>query len=346
MRSFFRALWATLTIVFVLTSCLSSDDSEVTTYDDMAITGFTLGTLNRYLHTTSKSGEDSVYKSTYVGSSYAMCIDHLNGLIYNSRPLLSSTDLKHVMCTLTTKNNGVVLVKSLVSDTLFTYYSTDSIDFSAPREFRVYATNGSGYRSYKVTLSVFQTAEDSLSWTEMALTDYPATAATQYKVDGEGRLLSSADNGLTWLEEPLGDDGALLPTDVLSAVSWELDANGTYSLLAGRRAETDSVMTLWRKVDYEGQPAKWVYMPLTEGNGYYLPNMEKVALVWYEDCVLAIGSNGKFYQSHDQGITWKVKSGYVLPESFAAGSTSFEATVADGVLWLTDGEKAWKAEKN
>jgi len=344
MRNIFRALWATLTTIFVLTSCLSSDDNDVVTYDDMAITSFALGTLNRYLHTTSKSGEDSVYKVTYVGSNYTMCIDHLTGRIYNSKPLLSATDLKHVVCSLTTKNNGVVVVKSLTSDTLHTFYSTDSIDFSEPREFRVYATNGSGYRSYRVNLSLYQATEDSLLWTEMPLSDYPTVAATQYKVDGEGRLLSSADDGQTWLEEPLGDDSALLPTEVLSAVSWELNDYGTYSLLAGRRAETDSTMTLWRKVDYEGQPTKWVYMPLSDGNYYYLPSMAKVVLVYYEGSVLAIGSNGKFYQSQDQGITWKVKSGYVLPESFVASSTAFEATVADGVLWLTDGVKAWKVK--
>ena len=343
MRSIFYALWATVTAVFVLTSCLSSDDNDTATYDDMAIQAFTLGTLNRYLHTTSGSGADSVYKVTYVGSNYVMSIDHLNGRIYNTTPLLSNTDLKHVVCSLTTKNNGLAVVKLLTSDTLMTIGNTDSIDFSQPREFRVYAQNGSGYRKYMVSLTVNEEDKSTLNWTEAALSDYPKTTANiQYKVDGAGKLLASANGGQTWTEEELGDSGDLLPTSRLSFVSWAIDSHVSYTLLAGQRSESDTIMTLWRKADYEGLPSKWVYMPLSDGNSYYLPCMEKVVLVYYNDRVLAIGSNGKIYQSEDQGITWHVNSGYSLP--FEVGSSLFDATVANGVLWITDGEKAWKVK--
>ena len=72
-----------LSTLFVVTSCLGSDDDEVTYYGDTAITSFALGTMNRYVHTTSSAGADSVYKTTYAGSGYVFYIDQLTCDIYN-----------------------------------------------------------------------------------------------------------------------------------------------------------------------------------------------------------------------------------------------------------------------
>ena len=98
--------------VLTLTSCLSSSDNESTTYDDMAIKTFALGKLNRYLHTTSKAGTDSVYKSTFSATDQKMNIDQLNHRIWNADSLPVGTDGSRVVCTVTTKNNGFVYVKS------------------------------------------------------------------------------------------------------------------------------------------------------------------------------------------------------------------------------------------
>ena len=105
MRKFFQACWVMLAATLLTTSCLGSDDDDVTTYDDVAIMSFTLGTLNRYLTTTSSTGADSTYKTTYAGSSYKMNIDHLGGRIFNSDSLLNGTDNRHVLCTITTSNS-------------------------------------------------------------------------------------------------------------------------------------------------------------------------------------------------------------------------------------------------
>ena len=55
---------------FLLASCLSDDnDNNFVYYDDTAITSFSLGTVNQYLHTLSSEGEDSVYKVEITGSN-------------------------------------------------------------------------------------------------------------------------------------------------------------------------------------------------------------------------------------------------------------------------------------
>ena len=147
MRRIFQAFCGLFAAALLLTSCLSSNEPEVTVYNDMSIQSFELGTLDRYLHTTSSAGEDSVYKVTYSASSYKMNIDQLEHKISNADSLLRGTDMTRIICTLTTKNHGLVLLQSMTSDSLNYFNSgTDSIDFSQPRIFRVFATDGSGSR--------------------------------------------------------------------------------------------------------------------------------------------------------------------------------------------------------
>ena len=112
MRRFFLRFCVLLTCVATLTSCLKDDEVDYSGYTDVAITQFTLGTLNRYVHTTSsKTGNDTTVVNTVTGSNYKMTIDHLNQRIYNVTPLPVGTDAKHVICTIGTKNGGVVALQ-------------------------------------------------------------------------------------------------------------------------------------------------------------------------------------------------------------------------------------------
>ena len=90
----------------------STDDNDVVYYDDTAITSFSLGTMNRYVHTKSSTGADSVYKTTYSGSNYAFYIDQLTCEIYNVDSLPKGTDAAHVITTISTKNGGTAIWKS------------------------------------------------------------------------------------------------------------------------------------------------------------------------------------------------------------------------------------------
>ena len=225
MRKRFSALGVALTAVLTLASCLNSSDSEVTVYNDMAITSFTLGTLNRYLHTTSSEGGDSVYKTTFTGGNYIVAIDQVGRRIFNQDSLPLGTDLKHVLCTIGTKNSGYVFLKSLISDSLFYHDSSDSIDFSKQRELHVYASDGSGHRVYTVNLTARQ-AKGTPAWRETAAADFPQHIdSLLYRLSGDGRIERSTDCGQTWTDEPLGDDVELLPTGEAAFVSWPLSSH-------------------------------------------------------------------------------------------------------------------------
>ncbi len=335
MKKIFSALGVALATMFTLASCLSSNDSETTVYDDMSIATFTLGTMNRYLHTTAHDGTDSVYKTTFTGSTYAMAIDQVGRRIYNQDSLPYGTDLKHVLCTITTKNNGYVLVKSTTSDSVRLYSSTDSIDFSVPRELHVYATDGSGHRPYTVTLTARQRVNRYGGWTEKAAADFPQRHdSLQYRFAANGQLEGSYDYGQTWVSEQIADDASLLPTENVTFVSWPLSSRSAYSLMVGRHPADSVAMTIWRKIMHTGMTAQWIHMPVAGDNPKFLPLMERVALVWYDGRVLAFGSNGSVYECYDQGITWKLNTSFALPDAINAAAV--EVVVANGILWVRD----------
>ena len=167
MKRIFIPFTILLSTVLVFASCLNDDDKEVTYYDDSGITSFTLGTLNRTMHTLSSKGVDSTYQTTIAGSSYQFYIDQDKREIYNPDSLPFGTDVKHVICTVLAKNNGLIGIKSLVSDSVFSYSSTDSIDFSTPRQMVAYANSGRAYRYYTVHVNVHQEEADVFNWSDM-----------------------------------------------------------------------------------------------------------------------------------------------------------------------------------
>lgn len=329
MRRFFRVFCGLMVTVSMLTSCLKSDDSTVTTYSDMVITEFSLGTLNRYLTTKTSDGRDSIYKTTYSASGYTMTIDQVGYRIYNDEPLLTGTDMSRLVCTVKTLHNSPVYVKSLTSDTLKLLISgSDSIDFTQPRTFRVFATDNSGCRDYTVAMRVRSQAPGTFSWATSEASSFPSIEQPMPN----------------WAEELIDSaDADKMPKSVMGYVTWAVDSKTDYALMVGQCDGVEGHLVIWRKVTDRGRTGRWVYMPVSEDNDYLLPEMERVVLVYFRHSVLALSSNGKIYQSRDQGVTWMTKSTYVYPTDFDA-SAPFEAVVVDDTLWLkqTASGKTWQ----
>lgn len=180
------AIYLLLATVMALTSCVKSNDTEVTLYNDATIVSFTLGTVNRYLHTVSKSGNDSVYKVTVTGSSYKFHIDQVNHRIYNTDSLPIHSDVRHIVCTIATLNNGLPMFKSLTNDSLIYYATTDSIDFSQPRTVRVAASDGSGYTDWTISVNVHKEWGDDFEWRYLGTNSLLASLTHLRAVYAEG----------------------------------------------------------------------------------------------------------------------------------------------------------------
>lgn len=427
MKRYIFALCIVLSGVFLYTSCLGSDNnSEVTVYDDMAITGFSLATVNRYVHTTSKKGTDSIYKKaltsaalpTFTIEQYPDAQNQYK--IYNTDSLPQDCDLKHVLATISTSTySGSIAIKSANSDTLYNYASTDSLDFSTIREIRVYNNTLQKFRAYQVSVNQHQVDTDRILWEQVTMEDLyrmpgidcpfcggfiptslqqilysnclfcPTCGAKieikdhseyEHLLDGldgwlgdkvydaglgrfigtgtkeayafsqDGQLMVSTDGGETWTPDNIDDDPALLPTDNIAFVSVPFVANDStdYQLMVGTTPNYPKGCVVWRKIaEYASgsAPSKWVLLPVENYNTYALPWLEHINLLSYNGLILAIGNDGKIYQSRDQGLTWKVTSTYTLPEGLVSNDLS---TWTDGeYIWImgNDTGEAWRGIK-
>ena len=447
-----------LSALSCLTSCLKSDNDETVYYDDAGITSFTLGTLNRYVHTLSKNGADSIYKTTVTGSKYAFYIDQNAREIYNPDSLPYGTDASHIICTVLTKNSGVVAIKSMVSDSVRWYSSSDSIDFTQPREFIVYSNSNKAMTRYKVRVNVHQEEGNVFNWTqagssslfanlkgmkgmavgkevlvfgttgeETVVIGYGADGWTQrssalgafsedawknvvekdgvlfmksgtqllrrtadgewektadvdlqqlvassssslYAISRAGVVVSSDDNGLTWEEEEMDADAALLPTQDISYVCTPVKTNTSLErlVLVGNRNETayhdEKVAVVWSKIEdreRENVVHSWSYNGADELAKFPLPRLRGLTVVGYGDGMVAVGGSGlgdcsvnafaHIYESLDGGLAWKTRSYLPLPSGLQCNDGIVAMmTDADNNLWLVCGGsgQVWRGRLN
>lgn len=277
------------------TSCLGDGDSDniYYSYDDTAVTGFTLGTLNRYIHTlSSKTGNDTTLVSTVNGSNYPMTIDHEARRIYNRDSLPYGTDDAHVITSVQTKNNGLAVWRMLTDEELYVNAtSTDSIDLSQDRTLRVYAINGSGlYRDYTVRLNVAKQASGTYNWQQMDQSSALAAAESVSLVSTGSALLALAANGTAtdvyrwtgsqWQQlTPAGDfrlkANACRNTVAKDGMLYALSADSLLSSTDG---------TTWQFVSREPQLAQLVAAGTRE--------------------LFAISTDGRMLHSTDNGTSW------------------------------------------
>lgn len=321
--------------VVLMGSCLKSDSSETTLYNDAVITGFTLGTMTKYTNGT---------KGTYSGSSIFFNIDQAdNGLhtfkdttiigrcIYNKDSLLLGTDLKHVVSTITTRSNGFVVIERLDEPGIFDYYSRlDSIDFTKPRRVLVGSSDGSTFNQYYISIDAHQEDGNKFVWKLMKDDWAPALDAQQlpdgikqilgsstteqYAMSTDNKLMVSHDKGVTWQEEVITADADMLPVRDLSLISYPMENTDSvdYVLLVGNREvnekNNESIAMVWRKeVDYSKRAPKtnWTYMErnAVSGDSLALPRMKDLTIFKYDDGILALGGDGIGGMADEQPYT-------------------------------------------
>lgn len=256
------ALVLMATAVLSFSSCLNSDEDEITYYDDTAVTAFSLSTIYRYVHTTSSTGADSTYKVTQSTTAYPFYIDQVNRTIYNPDSLPVGTDASRVLCSISTKNSGTAVLclrNHAGGDSLVYYRSTDSIDFSSPVRLRVYNTTGTAYRDYTITVNVHQQDGNAFSW----------SAATVDALDGMGgRSLVAVDQTMYLMGQQGGstavyrlDGGTWQNTGTtLDAAAWQNAAalNGKLYALSNGNVVSSADGAQWETMTQAGNIKKIV----------------------------------------------------------------------------------------
>lgn len=247
MKKYLLSIASYILAITTLTSCLGEDDN-FTYYNDAAITSFSVGTLNRYMHKTKADGTDSIYKRTVNCSGYAFCIDHTNGLIWNTDSLPLGIDASKVLCKITTKNSGSVGLKNIKNDSLSMFSTKDSIDFTSPRDFYIYSNYGTGMRKYTVKVNVHKEKADTCIWTKVLDADAAIAALTEMKALSDGKKIylfgvegsetrlytTAVTDGRTWTK--VNTTPALTAEAVKSAL---MKQGKIYTLSAGKVLSSD-----------------------------------------------------------------------------------------------------------
>ena len=239
---------------FVFASCLKDDSRDITYYDDTAITAFTLGKLSLRVDSTTKDGKkDSVYHRKLDAKNYVFYIDQINKRVYNLDSLPYGVNQKKIVGTFSTRNGGVVALKSLTSDSI-TYYKNgqDSVDFTSERTFVVYSNSQKYSQKYTIDVRVHKQKPNDFKWNQ--LTTVSAFASLQglrvvsagsmvlvFGSNGSGTVAygSSITDGKSWtkLSPPFSSDASAWK----NAVSF----NGVAYVMSGYRVWQSSNGTTW-----------------------------------------------------------------------------------------------------
>ena len=190
---------ATLLLVTMFSGC--SSDNEITSglTPDCAITAVTMGTLYRNYQTTLDDGRDTSYVITVPGSAFPMQIDQLKNEVYNTDSLPQGTMVDKIIFSTFTTDGSVLLRKLDGNDTL--YSTKDTLDFTTPRKFTVYASDGSGSREYTVKVNVHQADPEAYTWIADGGTNVDIAAMSDMKmlVDNDMLYLWGKKDGTTVL---------------------------------------------------------------------------------------------------------------------------------------------------
>lgn len=314
MKHLFRTFCVLLAGVTTFASCLKSNDEEVETTGDMSILKFSLTAVNRYTQTiSSRTGNDTIIKTSLTTSNYPMTIDPYGCRIYNQKPLPKGSDLRHVLCSVTAKSSAGIVIKSMTSDSLFWFSTKDSIDFSQPRIFRVYATNGDGYRDYTVTLESSETEGVDFEWRLNGHTN-EADGWTEKVLLPWGDSVMLADrgtvvkDGMAWRVNAMG-----LPECSLDGTNWQPQDNVTTTMtnmLAAGTKELFARATDGRIMRSTDDGLTWA-TDTTDTDTAWLPTENTASVTWPytpaddTDYILLVGNGPQ------QGMTlWRKISYY------------------------------------
>lgn len=156
-----------LAALFSLVSCLDTNDGDYVYTDDSAVTAFSVTSAKKAVHVKASNGTDSVYYTTATLTAYKFVIDQQRCVIYNPDSLPYGVDPTKLLVSANSVNSGSLVLKSMTSDSLSYLSTTDSLDFSKPRELQVYSLSGAAVRKYEVRVNVHQEPADKFNWTKL-----------------------------------------------------------------------------------------------------------------------------------------------------------------------------------
>ena len=147
-------------------SCLDNDVEEIVLPAYTSIKSFSIGTVSMEKHGKDTLGRDTTYIDTVSCAHYPFTIDQLKRTIENKDSLPIGSDVSRVLVSIEADSRAIVYEKrnknGEIKDTIWS--ETDSIDFTHPVPFKVFAINGKMGVPYMVKANVHKQIPDTLEW--------------------------------------------------------------------------------------------------------------------------------------------------------------------------------------
>ena len=186
-------------LTLVVTSCFNdADEAALSPY--AVLKSFSIGNITSDYPSYTSEGLDTTVTKTILGSSYPFSINQVTGEVFNVDSLPYATDVDKVAINMSLSG----YVKIYVDSTgLFEGFTTsDSIDFTLPRKFRVTSTDSEYYRDYTISVNVHKVEPEKMVWDKFQSVDaFAPLRALEF--DGKMCLFGEKDGQWLLAETPL-----------------------------------------------------------------------------------------------------------------------------------------------
>ena len=183
-----------------------------------------------------------------------------------------------------------------------------------------------------------------------------------YAIDTNNHFMESTD-AMAW--DTNGEVPANFPKNQISYTAYPLVTNKSIDrmvLMGENPIATDTTSTVWTRLTTEDS---WADYPTAAYDSFYCPKLANIAMIHYNDQLYAFGGPGKsfgkdipafsqFYESTDQGVTWKPVSRYVFfptefPDLYHQADGNYSYVIDKNnflwIIWSRSGE-VWRGRIN
>lgn len=169
-------------LMLVATSCF--DDGDEAGLSPYAIlSSFSIGNIKSEYPAYTSAGVDTVEVKIIQGSSYPFSINQVTGEVYNADSLPYATNVDKVVVSM-----GLSGYAQIYNDSIGifeNFYTTDSLDFTTPRKFRITSTDTKYSREYTVSVNVHQVQPEKMVWDKFLSVDKAFAPLRALEFNGE-----------------------------------------------------------------------------------------------------------------------------------------------------------------
>ena len=187
-------------LMFVATSCFKdAEEGERSPY--AILKSFSIGDLKSKYPTFTAEGVDTFVTKTITGSSLPFSIDQAAGLVYNADSLPFATKVDKVVVKMELSGYATILDDS--TGLYESFASTDSIDFTTSRKFRVTSLNSEHHRDYTISVNVHQVEPELMVWNRVDM-DFAIQPKRAIEYNGDMCLFGEDGSVQVVATSPLG----------------------------------------------------------------------------------------------------------------------------------------------